>query len=191
MVIVQSETLTVDDPAYQEVVEGIFGKLVALGPDVIRQETLVNYYQGQAQFLLSEDRQTTIMPFTMAGEFDDASDNIGEIIEIVEQSRNETGFTVLVTGQATVGQDFEKLAQDGLAKGEAFGVPIAVVILILVFGALVAAMIPVILAIASIIVAFGAASLLGQVFGLSFFVENMIFEVDPKIGQVAKRESRS
>ena len=28
VVIVQSETLTVDDPAYQEFVEGIFGKLV-------------------------------------------------------------------------------------------------------------------------------------------------------------------
>ena len=30
VVIVQSETLTVDDPAYQEFAEGIFGKLVAL-----------------------------------------------------------------------------------------------------------------------------------------------------------------
>ena len=182
VVIVQSENLTVDEPAYQEFVEGIFGKLVALGPDIIRQETLVNYYQGRALFLVSEDRQTTIMPFSMAGEFDDASDNIGEVIEIVEQSRNETAFTVLVTGQAAVGQDFEEVAKDGLAKGEAFGVPIAVVILILVFGALVAALVPVILAVASIIVAFGAASLLGQAFGLSFFVENMIFMIGLAVG---------
>ena len=98
VVIVQSQVMTVDDPAYQEFVEGIFGKLVALGPDVIRQETLVNYYQGQAPFLVSEDRQTTILPFTMAGEFDDASDNIPEVIDIVEQARNETGFRVLITG---------------------------------------------------------------------------------------------
>ena len=182
VVIVQSETLTVDDPAYREFVKGVFGKLVALGPDVIRQETLVNYYQGQAPFLVSEDRGTTIMPFTMAGEFDDATDHIGEVIDIVEQSRNETGFRVLITGQAAVGQDFEEVAQDGLAKGEAFGVPIAVVILILVFGALVAALVPVILAVASIIVAFGAASLLGQAFGLSFFVENMIFMIGLAVG---------
>ena len=182
VVIVRSESLTVDDQAYQGFVEGIFGKLVALGPDVIRQDTLVNYYQGQARFLVSEDRQTTIMPFTMAGEFDDGSDNIPKVIDIAEQARNETGFTVLVTGQATVGQDFEELAQDGLAKGEAFGVPIAVVILVLVFGALVAALVPVILAVASIIVAFGAASLLGQAFGLSFFVENMIFMIGLAVG---------
>ncbi len=182
VVIVQSETLTVEDPAYQEFVLGLFGKLVALGPDVIRQETLVNYYQGEAQFLVSNDRRTTIMPFTMAGEFDDASDHIGEIVDIVKQARDETGFRVLVTGQAAVGQDFEKVAQDGLAKGEAFGVPIAVIILILVFGALVAALVPIILAVASIIVAFGAASLLGQAFGLSFFVENMIFMIGLAVG---------
>ena len=182
VVIVQSEALTVKDPAYEEFVEGVFGKLVALGPDVIRQETLVNYYQEEAPFLVSKDRQTTIMPFTMAGEFDDATDNIGKVIDIVEQSRNEAGFRVLITGQATVGQDFEEVAQDGLAKGEAFGVPIAVIILILVFGALVAALVPVILAVASIIVAFGAASLLGQLFGLSFFVENMIFMIGLAVG---------
>ena len=181
VVIVQSETLTVDDQAYQEFVDGLFGKLMALGPDVIRQETLVNYYQELAPFLVSESGRTTIMPFTMAGEFDDASDHIGEVIDIAKQSRNET-FRVLVTGQATVGQDFEKVAQDGLAKGEAFGVPIAVIILILVFGALVAALVPVILAVASIIVAFGAASLLGQAFGLSFFVENMIFMIGLAVG---------
>ena len=122
------------------------------------------------------------MPFTMAGEFDDASDNIDEVIDIVEQSRSETGFRVLITGRAAVGQDFEELAQDGLARGEAFGVPIAVVILIMVFGALVAALVPVILAVASIIVAFGAASLLGQAFGLSFFVENMIFMIGLAVG---------
>ena len=182
VVIVQSESMTVDDPAYQEFVEGIFGKLVALGPDVIRQDTLVNYYQGQEPFLVSENRQTTIMPFTMAGEFDDATDNIVKVIDIVEQSRNVTGFRVLITGQALLSQDFEEVAKDGLAKGEAFRVPIAVIILIVVFGALVAALVPVILAVASIILAFGAAPLLGQAFGLSFFVENMIFMIGLAVG---------
>ena len=177
VVIVQSEATTVDDPAYQEFVEGVFAQLVALGPDVIRAETLVNYYQGQAPFLVSEDRRTTIMPFTMVGDFDNANDNIDSVIAIVEGSRGEADFRVLITGQVTVGKDFEEVAQDGLAKGEAFGVPIAIIILIVVFGALVAALVPTILAVVSIIVAFGAASLLGQAFGLSFFIENMIFMI--------------
>ena len=182
VVIVQSETMTVDDEAYKEFVERVFGRLVALGPEVIKQETLINYYQEQAPFLVSEDRGTTIIPFTMAGEFDDATDNIGSVISVVDQARDESGFRVLITGQATVSQDFEEVAQDGLEKGEIFGVPIAIVILILVFGALLAALVPIVLAVASIVVAFGAASLLGQAIGLIFFIENMILMIGLAVG---------
>ena len=63
-----------------------------------------------------------------------------------------------------------------------FGIPIALIILVLVFGALVAVLIPVVVAAASIIVAMGAASLLGLVFGLSFFVENIITMIGLAVG---------
>ena len=182
VVIIQSETLTVNDEAYEEFVERVFGQLVALGPEVIKQDTLINYYQGNAPFLVSEDRGTTIMPFTMAGEFDDATDNIGSVIGVVDQAREEPGFRVLITGQATVSQDFEEVAQEGLARGEIFGVPIAIIILVLVFGALVAAVVPIVLAVVSIIVAFGAASLLGQFIGLIFFIENIILMIGLAVG---------
>ncbi len=72
---------------------------------------MINYYQEEAPFLVSEDRGTTIIPFTMAGEFDDATDNIGSVISIVEQAREEPDFRVLITGQATVSQDFEEVAK--------------------------------------------------------------------------------
>ena len=182
VIIVRSETLTVDAPAFQGFVEELFGKVASLGPEVIKPGTFTNYYLTEADFLVSEDRRTTIMPLTMAGEFDDASDNISMVIDIVDEAQGEAGFKVLITGQATVGQDFEELATEGLLKGEVFGVPIAIIILILVFGALVAALVPIILAFASIFVAFEAASLLGQAFGLSFFVENMIFMIGLAVG---------
>ena len=63
-----------------------------------------------------------------------------------------------------------------------FGIPIALIILLVVFGALVAVLIPVVVAAASIIVAMGAASLLGLVFGLSFFVENIITMIGLAVG---------
>ena len=182
VVIVQSESMTVDDPAFQAVVQGLFEEIASLGPEVIKEGTITNYYLRGDPFLVSEDRGTTIIPFTMEGEFDDATDNIDNIISIVERAREVPGFKVLITGQATVSQDFEELAKDGLLKGEVFGVPIAVIILVLVFGAVVAALVPVILAVASIVVALGAASVLGQAFGLSFFVENMIFMIGLAVG---------
>ena len=182
VVIVQSESMTVDDPAFQVFVETVFGEIVSLGPEVIKKGTLTNYYLRRDPFLVSEDRGTTIIPFTMAGEFDDATDNIDSVISVVDRAREDPGFRVLITGQATVSQDFEELATEGLLKGEVVGIPLAVIILVLVFGALVAALVPVILAAASIVVAFGAASLLGQAIGLIFFVENMIFMIGLAVG---------
>ena len=87
-----------------------------------------------------------------------------------------------MTGQATVGEDFREISGEGLLKGEMFGIPIAVIILLVVFGALVAVLIPIVVAAASIFVAMGAASLLGLVFGLSFFVENIITMIGLAVG---------
>lgn len=190
VVIVQSDSLTVDDPAFEEFVTDIYGKLLALEAEelstietrVIREGTLINYYQTRAPFLVSEDRRTTIIPFTMSGDFDDASGNISKVIEVVDEAAGQGEFEVLITGQATAGKDFEEVAQDGLETGEMFGVPIAIVILVLVFGALIAALVPIVLALVSIAVALGIASLVGQVFGLSFFVTNIMFMIGLAVG---------
>ena len=122
------------------------------------------------------------MPFTMAGDFDDATGNIHKVTEVVDEANSQGEFEVLITGQATVGEDFQELSQEGLETGEAFGMPIALIILVLVFGALVAALVPIVLAVVSIIVALGVASLVGQVFGLSFFVTNIIFMIGLAVG---------
>ena len=42
VVIVQSDTLTVDDPAFQQFVVGLFEKVGALGPEIIREGTFIN-----------------------------------------------------------------------------------------------------------------------------------------------------
>ena len=185
VIIVQSETLTtVDDPAFEQLVSGLFRDVKALGPDVIRVETVTNYYDaGLDVSLVSQDRRTTIMPFIMAGDFDDASDNISKVVEVVDAANKDQGeFKVLITGQATLGLDFREVGDEDLLRGEVFGVPIALLILVLVLGGLVAALMPVVLAAVSIVVALGAASLVGQAFALSFFVENVTTMIGLAVG---------
>ena len=182
VVIIRSETQTVEDREFRDTVVSLFDKLVALGPEIIRQETLANFSRDGGDFLVSRDGRATIIPFTMAGDFDDSSDNISEVIDVVDEFKARSEFRILMTGQATVGEDFREISGEGLLKGEAFGIPIAIIILVVVFGALVAVLIPVVVAAASITVAMGAASLLGLVFGLSFFVENIITMIGLAVG---------
>ena len=80
-----------------------------------------------------------------------------------------------VTGSNTIDHDFEELSESDLQKGELqFGLPAALIILLVVFGAVVAGLVPLMLAIVSIIVALGLMALVGQQFQLSFFVVNML-----------------
>ena len=182
LVIVQSEESTVDDPEFQQLVNSIHADVAALGPDIIRQETLLNYFQAPAEFLVSQDRRTIIIPFTMAGDIDDASDHIEEVADVVGGHKGDPNFKVLMVGQATLGLDFQEVAQEGLLKGEVFGAPIALIIIILVLGAVVAALIPLTMAVVSIVLAMGLASLVGQFIELSFFVENMITMIGLAVG---------
>lgn len=111
----------------------------------------------------------------MAGDrFDDAGDNIGEVIHIVEKVGEAEGFTGLIGGFATVNHDFNETAERDLQKSEVFALPLALIILVLVFSAIVAAFVPILLAIFAIILAIALTAILGQVFQFSFFVQNMI-----------------
>ena len=182
VVIVRSSDLTVDDEEFRVFAEGLYAEIAALGPDVIREGTFENFYLTGVEALVSADRRTTIMPLIMAGDFDDATSNQPDILAIVERENAESAFEVLITGQATIGNDFEDIGQDDLLRGETFGIPIALIILILVFGTLVAAFIPVVVALISILIALGASALIGQVFALSFFVTNIVFMVGLAVG---------
>ena len=55
-----------------------------------------------------------------------------------------------------------------------FGLPAALIILILVFGAVVAGLVPLLMAIVSIVVALGLCALIAQPFELSVFIVNML-----------------
>ncbi len=84
------------------------------------------------------------------------------------------GFNVYAYGQASGEAVFDDLAEDTLVRGEMVGIGIALVVLLIVFGALMAAGIPLLVGGVSIVTAVGATAVVGSVFDLSFFIVNMI-----------------
>src|SRR5918994_1798380 len=63
-----------------------------------------------------------------------------------------------------------------------FGAPLALVVLLLVFGAVVAGLVPLMLAIASIVVALALVALLAQAYDLSVFTQNMLIGMGLALG---------
>jgi len=180
IVIVRSADQTVNAPAFKAFVERLYGDVAALGPGVIDQGT--SYYQTGDESLVSADRRTTILPFVMAGDKEEADNNIDDVLAVVGKANGESGFEVLIAGGASIDKDFQQVSESDLQTGEAFGIPIALIVLVIVFGAVTAALVPLILGIFSIVVAVGLTALIGQEFQFSFFVTNVITMMGLAVG---------
>jgi RND superfamily putative drug exporter len=114
---------------------------------------------------------------------DDSPTTIDAMQEVVDETGASGGFAATVFGEETINRDYEKVSQDDLKKGEfQFGLPAAMLVLFVVFGTLVAGALPLLMAIASIIVALALAALVGQVWELSFFVVNMLTAMGLALG---------
>lgn len=183
-IIIRSDTLTVDDPAFQEVVTRTTNDVLALNSVVTGA---LNYYQAQAaglpfaDTLVSADRRTTLISVDFSSDFEETLKHADEYLAIVNGERG-SGFEVFTVGDVSVNEEFNTIAEEDLLAAEVFGLPMTLLILLVVFGALVAAGIPLILALFSIAIATGLAALVSQAFELSFFVTNMISMIGLAVG---------
>ena len=217
IVIIKSDSMTVDDPDFRARVETVHAQISALGPDVVSggidnrrvsdfapdlvaagfpDQPVSHYYQildaGPAlsqeetmqlfPILVSADRDTVMLHYTLAGSADEATANVPEIIHLVEAANQDGDFTVLIGGDASVAYENNELAEHDLQQGERFGVPVALVVLLVLFGAVVATLLPLGLAIVSIVVALAAVALIGQQFQLLFFVTIMVVMIGLAVG---------
>lgn len=180
LVLVQSESLTVDDPQFQAKVESIHDQVLALGPDIV--ESGSHYYLSNESLLVSADRRTTIMSFVLAGEYQEATEDVEEVIGLIEALDHVDGFRVLIGGDASVAFENNELSAEDLEKGERFGIPVALIILLTLFGSVVATMLPLGLAVVAIALALGAVGVIGQFFELIFFVTMMITMIGLAVG---------
>ena len=174
ILILSSEDTTVADPAFEQAVRAVQGAAIEEGGEA------VTFFDTEDPSMVSEDRQTTLMPVT----FEDTR-NLDDYLPAIEgliETTDETGLSAQAFGPITIQDDFSHIAEEDLAQGETFGVLVALVVLVLVFGALVAGLIPIAMGIASIAVAIGLVALVGMAVDFSFFVTNMITMMGLAVG---------
>jgi uncharacterized membrane protein YdfJ with MMPL/SSD domain len=122
--------------------------------------------------LVSEDGDAFAL---LVGLGEPPEDKVDPVVAVVERLDAQPGVEAGISGEWTLDADFQQLSQDDLRTGELyFGIPAALVILLLVFGAVVAGLVPLVFALVSIFVALALTALVGQAFELSVFVVNML-----------------
>jgi RND superfamily putative drug exporter len=181
-VIVSSTHASVDDAAFQNYVKELQGAL-ASAKDLVAAPP-VTYYdvaakdQNAAAGLVSSGRDATLIPVPIK---DDEIETVDDLRAILDDHR-EPGYTTQMAGQATLFADFSTIAEEDARKGESIGIMAALIVLVVVFGAIVAALLPVGIAIGAIALSLGLVSLVGQLVEFNLFVVNMISMIGLAVG---------
>ena len=172
--IVRSPQFTVDDEPFRRFVENLERE----GRATRGIASARTYYATQDASLVSSDRHATLIPLFIVGE-----DETSAVIAVVEQADADPEFEVAITGNQTRDHDSNELSESDLANGELkFGLPAALIILLLVFGTVVAGLVPLLMALVSILTAMGLVAVLTQLFELSIFTTNMLVGMGLALG---------
>ncbi|MEU5684532.1 MMPL family transporter [Streptomyces venezuelae] len=112
--------------------------------------------------LPSEDGKDALLRFAIKGPSDEAGDRVQPVLDAVDKARQDgagRGISVHQFGDASSEKELSDLLADDLKKAEFTAVPLALGILLIAFGAVVAALLPVGLALTACVAAFGLLSL--------------------------------
>ena len=165
-IIVTSDRYTFADASFQKAIETTRATIASL--DGISS---VSVPTPDSPSPVSADQSSALLTATLSL---DHPDGLGAALNDAAAGMGLDGFTVYAYGETSGYAAFEKLGNEGLMRGEMIGIGAAIVILLIVFGALVAAGLPLLVSIVSIVAAMGATAVVGRAFDLSFFILNMI-----------------
>jgi RND superfamily putative drug exporter len=181
--IVHSPSATVQDQEFQGFVQQLQGRVAALDGDVLASPP-TTYYDvveqapDAAAGLVSEDGHYTLITVNLV----DAESSTVDALREVSDTASTDGFTVQQAGPGTLNSDFSTIAEEDLRKGESIGIGIALIVLIVVFASLIAAVVPIVMAIFAIGIAIGLVALIGQLWDFNLFVTNMISMIGLAVG---------
>jgi RND superfamily putative drug exporter len=164
MTVVHSETVRVSDPAFKQVLAEVTQIMEA-------DPATTSVRQPQAGMTISPDQRTAVL---QAGAAEDSNEMVRAADRIKEDvaAASGDGVTASLTGAPGMWSDFNKANKDAMMKSELISWPVTLMILLLAFGSLVAAGLPLMLTIVSLIAAAGSLYLVTKVTPVSIWAMN-------------------
>ena len=156
-VLIQSRSLATTDPAFTAAVGDVVSRLSKL--DVVQ-----NVRTGQT----SRDGRSTLVEFEIRGAADEAALKIDPVLAQVDAAQKaHPQLYIGEFGMASAVDALAKTVEEDLGKAGMLSLPITLVILVIAFGALVAAGIPLLLALTAVFATFGVVAGTSHVFPMA------------------------
>jgi RND superfamily putative drug exporter len=159
-----SDTLSVEDPQFRTAVEAVATRLAA-SPYVAQ---VSSYYQTRSSSMVSADKHQTFLAIRLTSEAED------EEATEVREDLAATGLSTQVGGQTAVDLDIGGQIPSDIARAEMIAMPILLLLLILVFGSVVSALMPVMIGAVAVLGAFALVRVITMFTTVSIFSINVI-----------------
>ena len=172
--VLTSTSVSVGDPRFAAAAVALQRALGAAGMESVR-----HYWNTGDTTLLGRDGRSALLLITPpAATFFDAETMVGRIRAVGPGP----GFALKVTGMISLFHDLDVDAANDLVRAERVGVPLTLVVLLIVFGAPVAAALPLILAMGATAVTLAILYALSHVMPVSVFAQNAVTMVGLGVG---------
>jgi putative drug exporter of the RND superfamily len=164
LAVVDSENLTVADPGFARVIDGVERELAA-------QEDVTRVVAPRAGISISADGRTAVV---QAG----AGADPNRMVEVADEVKDELAalgtseVAVNLTGASGMWSDFNEANKEAMLKSELISWPVTLAILVVAFGSLVAAGLPLMLTILGLVAAAGTLYLGTQLLDISIWAMN-------------------
>ena len=178
-ILIQNPQLKAGSPAFRAVVKSVIDGVTPL-PAVAKVESPFDVEDNSG--LISDDQHSVLVPVEIKGLSDDASDKVDPIVDrVTEIQKANPGFTIGSFGASTEKALYAAFMDD-LLKAGAFSIPLTLIILLVAFGALVAAGIPLLLGLTAVLGTMGLVAIISQALPMSDSVSAIILLIGLAVG---------
>jgi putative drug exporter of the RND superfamily len=131
----------------------------------------------------ARDGSALLLPITMGGDPDTASDRVEPLrAATAEVQREHPGLRIEQVGGPSIGKALDDTLGKDFQKAELLSLPVTLLILILVFGALIAAGVPLLLALSSVAAAMGLSTLASHLVPMGDATSSVILLIGMAVG---------
>ena len=171
--------IDVDDPRFTAAVNDVVRA-------VSRFETVRNVRSplepGNSSQISNDDRSALVL-FDLLGDDDVIEDRVTPVLEAIDRVEEANpGIRVEQFGDASTDKALSKAFEDDLRKAETLSLPITLAILVIAFGALAAAGVPLLLAISAVAAALGLVGLVSQAIPVDQSISSVILLIGLAVG---------
>ena len=175
-VIVQSKTLKAGDPAFRAVVSDVINRLEST-PNVVRLRS------PYAQNTISKDGHSALVSFEIPGTFNTVSDKVEPIqAATAAVQKAHPDFLIAEAGDGSFSKAYDDTQGKDFEKAEQLSLPITLLILVIAFGGLLIAGIPVALAMSAVLAALGLTAVASQLLPVTDVTQSVILLIGLAVG---------